>query len=366
MRSLFATFNYCLPKTSYYDIDIDIETLFQFNEEYTYVACKNFIEDHFTKGCKKGVFDIDFRNDYINLGKHTHTASLYLLGILFKPLFFERIVKDLNERRINIGNWYTENDFLYTWYLTCLYHDVASCVEDFDGEDVICDDSIFNKENPYLKGENDIAQQKTRFSESTIKKYYQYRKKSNKQEHGIYGGYLLYDRLVNNFLQQTRGHDWDKEPILCKNNLNWQKEHLNHFAYVADAIICHNIWTVLPNNETGVENYKKYHLEELIMDSQEKLLSIEEYPLHFMLCLFDSIEPVKRFSKLTAREVLENISIKLINVDEVKIGWNDRIKCEQDFWSWMKNISSMKDWMKVDISACKQEDNWCYLVIKFR
>jgi len=205
-----------------------------------------------------------------------------------------------------------------------------------------------------------------RFSKKLVKNYCHYRISSGKQDHGIYGGILLYDKLVKNFNSKTKGHDWKLQTDYVYEGLCWRREHLDHFAYVADAIICHNIWTVCSNDTESVKNYKKYHLDELIIDpssTPEKRLSIEESPLQFMLCLLDTIEPVKRFSRLSAYEVLENISIKVTGDKSIRIAWNEIIKKESSFWDWMKNISGLKDWMLVDISQCQQEDDWCFVTI---
>jgi hypothetical protein len=125
------------------------------------------------------------------------------------------------------------------------------------------------------------------------------------------------------------------------------------------------MWTVNESDEAGVAKYHDLGLDKLIISKEEDKLSIDDYPLNFMLCLLDSIEPVKRFKKLSAREVLENVSIEAEN-GEITIAWTDKMKKQADFWDWMKNISTMKDWMQVDVSSCEREGEWCYVTVTIR
>ena len=112
MESLLKLFKDRLPNQSYYNIDIDVDNLFLVNSNYSNRNCREFIEKHFTFGHKEGVFDVEFKSEYEESGKHTHTTSLYLLGLLFQPLFYTRIKNDLNKRGINHNNWYDENDLV--------------------------------------------------------------------------------------------------------------------------------------------------------------------------------------------------------------------------------------------------------------
>ena len=65
---------------SYYNIDINADLLFDATKGKT--KCRDFIKEHFTKGCKDEVFFFprDYKQRYYATGKHTHTVALYLLG----------------------------------------------------------------------------------------------------------------------------------------------------------------------------------------------------------------------------------------------------------------------------------------------
>lgn len=365
MKSLYELFGTQIPKWSYYSVEIIPANLFSISGDEAHANCEKFISDHFLFGSKESVLDTPFRAKYKDRGKHEHTVSLYLIGLLFQGLFLPMIKEDLKAIGINDADWYRDRDFMYTWYLSCLYHDAASCVEKI--EDQIfpcCNYCIVRGAMPYT-GRTIFNRKRSRYSMETIKKYCHYRICGGARDHGIHGGTLLYKKLTQNFRQKTRYHSWSDEPVCTIGELEWRREHLDHFRYIADAIICHNMWTVQETDTKGVENYKKYHLDELIVHSDADKLSIKEYPLQFMLCLLDTIEPVKRFEQLTARGVLENISIEPSG-SRIRIAWTEKIKQQPEFWKWMENISNMKNWMQVDVSPCRQEGEWCYVTIDIR
>lgn len=125
------------------------------------------------------------------------------------------------------------------------------------------------------------------------------------------------------------------------------------------AIICHNIWLGGPREEG---TYKAYGLTPLLWEMHpENKLSIREYPLQFMLCLLDTIEPTKRFTGMRAYDILNKISIKEECEDSkgFDIVWNESLKTDDgnkgnSFKQWYKGIENMQEWMNI---TCKQEEN---------
>ena len=356
----------------YYGIEINNLNLWE-NKN-----CKHFIDDCFIQGQKHRLLDFDFKQEYLDKGKHLHTVSLYLLGIAFIennsliPNSLERQLKTFLPQynkwynvkvKDNDKNYDSENyDFLYTWYLTALYHDVASCIE-----------NIRIPENPterqknleYYLGELDVIYSPygefphrklnipQRFSENLIKNYFYYRANHGSCEHGILAGYLFFDRFVKNFLGYCQNIKVKKEGFIkVEGDLKWHIEQLSHAAYVADAIICHNIWM---GGEMDTELYQAYGLSPLLyMKHSENKLSIKKYPLQFMLCLLDTIEPVKRFAKKsndeiyypTPRDVLKDVKLEFQN-DGLKVKWEESIKKQPDFQYWQGALKGVKNWMEV-------------------
>ena len=354
MDDLFE--RYSRIEKSYYRIPVSANTLFVgCDANYN---CRSFISEHFEKGNKKGVFHIfrEFTHDYETKGKHLHTVSLYLLGLSLEDTFSRPLKRKLSELIENMA-WY---DFKYSWYLTCLYHDVTSCIETNSEYSVLCDavegSSLFTH-TPIKKDA-----QLLRFPKRVITDYLEYRKNDGKNDHGIIAGAQLFDRLSQSFKEKTAGHDWAKSPEYNLHHLHWRREHLDHFAYIADAVCCHNIWLATPETE---EEYHNANLDELIVHNDCDKLCIDTYPLQFMLCLLDTIEPVKRFHRLSAEAVLKNICIEAAT-GAIKITWNQIIKTQPEFYVWLSGIRTLCDWMNVRISPCQCNGDLCSITITIR
>ena len=343
MKSLYEF--YSNNNKSYYSIPIPVDKLFKSNDFKE--GCKTFIFDHFKYGKKQQAMQLAFEDEYNMNGKHVHTVSLFLLGLSFKDMFSDKLKRKLSHLIPHVNSWY---DYAYSWFLTCLYHDVASCIEknskynEKDFETLIDDIENYYEHKPIKKNIK-----LNRFDLSTIKNYYHYKKECrNSMDHGIYAGFLLFNKLKENFLNKTKGYNIEKEKV-CIDGLLWRIEHLDHFAYISDAIVCHNIW--MSYTETDKERYKQNGLEELIIDSKSKKLSFNRFPLQFMLCLLDSIEPTKKLSQTEPYKLLENIFIER-NGNKIVIEWNDCIKEDLGFFDWMKSIKELPKWMDVSVDGC--------------
>lgn len=347
--------HYSSLKESYYKISIDTDNLFSSNE--TRLNCCDFINKHFIKGNKKKVFAIpqNYMNTYLENGKHQHTVSLYLFGLLLKKKFNVLLRKNM-QKLFDVKSWY---EFEYTWYLTCLYHDVTSVIERIDDvrhnyrKDQVRNSQLFDFDEKIL-----------RFSKETYFNYLKYRYNNNRIEHGLIAGTELFDRLYESFVQKTAGHDWTKSKIHKKENLIWRKEHLPHFAYISDAICCHNIWLVNCMDKEKVKEYRNNGLDELIVNSDADKLNLADYPLQYLLCLLDTIEPIKRFKNLSADTVLKNIYFDIMK-EKITIAWNPIIKKQPQFFDWLKSISTLSDWMNIKVSECVHKGDMCQIDIFF-
>ena len=94
----------------------------------------------------------------------------------------------------------------------------------------------------------------------------------------------------------------------------------------------HNIW--LPLDEKAKKDYHYFDLSELCGNAK---ISFRESPLLFLLCLVDSIDPVKIFDGLSEEIVLKSINLAFdgniilinyrknsgINFDDLKFKVND-------------------------------------------
>lgn len=354
---------------SYYGIVVHPDRLFTDNQ--TQFHCREFIDKHFSLGSKHAVLQIPYLEAYKDNGKHVHTVSLYLTGFSLKAVFTAQLKKKLGEFIPDICSWY---DFWYTWFLTCMYHDTASCIEEKPDIELpnILDE--FLRVRSITNIPEECKKVPLRFSKDIVAGYYLYRKKSKNLEHGITAGYFLFDKLVKNFKDKTQNAEWNNgvwyEP---KTGLQWRCTHLDHYAYIADAIICHNIWLCTDKKDRA--KYAEHGLDELIVYSEDDKLSFADYPLQFILCLLDTIEPTKRFyepdvepgtddNALQPKDILDNISLIAINENTLRLEWTDVIKKHPKFYQWLNSIRSLQEWMRVEISQCKPGENGCGLDIR--
>lgn len=336
----------------YYDININDYSLRLFTNK----SCYKFIREYFHKGDKQKVFELSFTDKFQQEGKHIHTTILYFLGCYLKDMVEEALYKaaDFNDR----DEWF---DFRYTWFLSCLYHDTASVIE--TEEDLGIRDNRF-KELEYYLGKYNILynvydhiptntdSKLHTFPKDLVRNYFFYIASERKHiDHGILGGFILFDRLVKNYNSVWK----QKKKIDSKanyngfeyNNLQWRREHLDHFALIADSVIAHNIWFSKKENL-----YMEYGLNPIIVSDTNKI-SIKERPLLFFLSLLDTIEPTKRFEEKDPIEVMKSIEI-IYEKDkkEVVISALDE---GIDYNSYFERLENMKDWLKVEVGRNGKE-----------
>lgn len=323
--------------------------------------CQAFITNEFLCGGKEDAFDISFFKEYLKKGKHEHTVSLYFLGCCFQEIVDNSLKEHLNLYIPNAEQWY---DFRYTWYLTCLYHDTASSVEKENWRPGCPSDLDF-----YLGNENveynvfehdwgDFQEKPYTYGEKLVKNYFKYRvEHCHSIDHGIIAGFVLYDRLVKNYNKAWTNHLVEVRDLASSkenfeyNGLIWRKEHISHFAIVADAIIAHNIWLSGTKAE-AIKLYKHYGLNPLVSTHKNNnKLTLKDNPLVFFLDLFDTIEPVKFFSKhsMTSQTALESVEFwKQENQLTIDMLQNSSILS-----AWHKTVKSTKDWLDIGVSLQK-------------
>lgn len=208
----------------------------------------------------------------------------------------------------DFDTWYFEKKFMYTWFMSCFFHDATSYIEISDRTS--CQIEI--EELKRLCLNNQIYQEVPhRYENHPICNYFAYQKAfAGEQDHGIIGGCHLFAGSLKNYedhFENHRVHD---------DSLHWCESHRPHYAYVADAIITHNMWTVDKQSDPDTaKKYEDHGLDELIVVGNEKKLSLKDHPLCFMLCLLDTIELTKRLVCLQPKEIAENLFLeKLIPV----------------------------------------------------
>ena len=350
-------------------------SLKDFVKKPTNKEAEKFIKNFFDYGSKIRVFDLGFSKKLHKTGKHIHTVSLYLLGFQLKEIFEKKI----KEHIVAITNKNFEFEFEYTWFLTCLYHDTASVIE----KNSNIAECFYGSENEYLdyylrKVDPDFSfdlyrhnwsvpdQAHYTYTKELVENYFYYRHEHhNSNDHGIIGGFIYFDKLLKNY-----NSNWEKVKdegrqyelfYTFKDGrcLRWQIEHLDHFAYIANSIIAHNIFHVtLNSNFNTIKMYDQYNLNEINSTIMDCRLKFENDPLTFFLGIMDTIEPIKSFTYNVSRPnfytylkilkkytaYVENNKI-VIMVDKSLFGETNTCKrC------WENKILSLQEWLSVIVN----------------
>lgn len=338
-------------KWKYYDdapqIDVD-----NFNKNGAYV----FIKGTYKVGYKNKIFDIGFQRQFKDQGKHQHTVALYFLGCYLSEMLSD-ILKNHIAQYIEKTDWY---DFRYTWFLTCLYHDTAAVIEK---PKYICKsldyylDKHSIKYNIYKHTWKNACNKPYTYLEKLVKNYFIYMAEYRYAlDHGIIAGYLLYDRLRKNYNDtwercKKQQYSYGRYEEFDYENLSWKIEHIDHFAYVANAIISHNIWHSEATEESK-RIYKQYGLDPLIYGVSTRM-SIKKDPLVFFLGLLDTIEPIKFFiSESDAVTIWKAIEIDYdINNRKIIIKTNGSLLKNDE---WFQKIRGITAWLNVGVCEYKR------------
>lgn len=297
----------------------------------------SFIKTYFEMG-KKGIFvktisDITNFNIVDNLNdRDLHTVSVFILGIAIAE---------------KLGSRIKGND-LFIWFLMCLYHDKGYA---FELNENNIDTNLPDNLNDFISSFRQHYLDDFFTNDDDFRKlcenYYKYRIREDKIiDHGIAGGLLLYYVLVDNYynLQNSIQTKSDDFPISGR---NFSKKYFNDYKHAAKGIMRHNMWYA--SNENVIEKYREYHLDKLISGENNKI-SFGEDRLLFLLCLSDTIEPLKKTLGENSSNVLSEISL------EVRKGVL-KLKFTKDFanrHNYIQPIMQLQDWMNV---KCSLEDN---------
>ena len=150
------------------------------------------------------------------------------------------------------------------------------------------------------------------FNEADIARYFAYRlidfdgsRKHCHIDHGIIGGYLLFDRIIKEYIKAIESSDeWEinKEKLIAY-RIEEMRGHgfkmsrfsldlIAKYLTVADAIMVHNIWV---SDKATEEYYREFNLDTFLEYHYPKI-SFDNNPLLFILAICDVIEPYKRLS----------------------------------------------------------------------
>ncbi len=259
------------------------------NAEFNY-----FIRAYFRHGGKAKALEIK-GIDINNLRFPDHICSVFFLGLLLYKKTSLHLKYEMG--RSKIGYEY----FPLTWFLISLFHDQAYQIEqdsDKRPEEQLQLKNLISEHNvEHLLFEQEFTEGRKDLLDSR-KKYFSYRTFGRKIDHGLFGGLILFDKLVK--IRRDRVHDnTDK-------SLDWNEQLELIYQKAADAVSVHNIWT--PQSDGDKEIYNKFKLDELVMF---KAVLFEEHPLLYILGIVDTLEPLKAYNCVhDYKYVLENLLVQ--------------------------------------------------------
>lgn len=249
--------------------------------------------------------------------------------------------------------------FLYNRYFSNSFHQMFITSKNntkknqLSPEDYDRINNDFDIKIEYIKNSGGYEKEQTlknsNFYKSTIEKYYVYRKNEmGVFDHGILGGYMLFDNLVKNYVNKMANKPNKTEFIA--DNMSYLIEQISLFAYMADCIASHNIF--FPNQSyEGI--YSEYGLNELI--KYHKPVKFDSNPLLFLLYLVDSIDPIKYFEQKTDLkydEILKSIYIDFPSCNTIELLISNLFGIKDEIIEkYIKRIEGLSDWLGIDTNA---------------
>ncbi|MBR3434893.1 MAG: hypothetical protein IKG88_03285 [Bacteroidales bacterium] len=290
--------------------------------------CKLFIKSYLQEAGKTKTPILGYLNE-ISVNRTIHILSCFLLGILVYngSRYIKKNIDKFMERIPTTRQASKQNQFLYIWMLVCLFHDFGYAVE--ENKKQITKQEILKliKQMPTkIKGVPRLYSKKLLYRYNTYK-YSRFKK----FDHGIVGGVILYHDLCE--LRKVKNRE--------KNDpLYWGKNLEKDYSVAAWAIACHNIF--YDNGKSAyTSSYKQFGLEKLIIldDKGKYKIKIDRHPIFYLLCLVDSIEPIKTFKEFDA---LKEIELGFEN-NQVIIQVNS--SCDSKLDEYFEKACGLNDWL---------------------
>ena len=260
------------------------------------------------------------------------------------------------------------NTFIYIWLTLCLYHDFGY----FIAESYLKIDDIKKIELKY--NIFDYSYCNSRYSKNLYCQYYKNKYESqnwskkkydlseNEEvgDHGILGGYVLFERLYSS---ETKKYSHRKEiDLQTKDETKLNVDRIPLYQDICFRIMEHNIW----KNNSSYEESNPFC--EIDVDHFSRINFIE--PLLYLLSLVDTIEMTKKFCKYSDESIDKNRSVfpktlgskvkievsdTYIDIDYSEIdNFIKKHKFLDSIDSWKSNVTGLKDWVCVDVQEDKQ------------
>lgn len=168
-------------------------------------------------------------------------------------------------------------------------------------------------------------------------------------DHGIAGGDSLYGGLIENYNREYRQNriSGTYERFLNTQGREFCCEQFKVFAYIANCVTAHNIF--MAEGDEAKKVYQHYGLECLWKENFKKI-SYEENPLLFVLCVADTLEPLKRFKGEEPSDILKKITLDYNFIENfITVKMEEDIKYSENGKKYIDNIKKMEEWCKIKV-----------------
>ncbi|MCQ2254433.1 MAG: hypothetical protein MJZ29_02970 [Bacteroidaceae bacterium] len=345
-----------------YKLFVPSKDLFKKNE------CRDFIRQYMkSAGTVSNLHEFTCvldKDDFegIDALRYQHIVFTYFLGLAIydKCTSIQKAINDKfcdSEEYKSALRYHQEARFPYLWFLICLFHDLGYQYEkktinsdkEYEEYEKLHSRLMLSEPPHQLSELKGVPEHYT--IDDLIKSYYIYRAKIGKKyDHGICGGLHLFYTLCS--IRRDKKKSVQQEP----DDILWNDELEKIFALASSIVLCHNIY--LPK-EQDYEKYSNYNLNKLVelskqvrSDMYKYPYKMEDYPVFFLFCLVDSIEPIKVVKDVN---LLHNIFWD-IQEDSITVSTNLTCGCKDRI---LQNASNLKDWL------CKTKTEDCSVTIKF-
>ena len=257
-----------------------------------------------------------------------HIIFTFLLGLFIykqsEP--FKSAIDKTTERLLtNAGH---PNDFPFFFFLICLFHDLGYSEENKQQNSRIRVDWVNNQKK--LAAFDGVPELYSKI----YRQYFLYRKiEHGKTDHGIYAGLKMYEDLRKIQKEQKKNHQ--DEDV-------WRDELVPLYNFASWVVLAHNMYFTKDTQLETCALYKKYSLDDLILETEggsikNYPIKLSEYPVLFLFCLVDLIEPMKRIEKI---ECCDEIDFE-IGEDKLRISSKLECVCIKKYF---KDIADAVDW----------------------
>ncbi len=335
----------------YYNIDDENSEKFTIDDISNPEKCYIFITKYIAYSQKDNVIFLK----YINLlledkedcrfrgYRLCHIVSTFFLGLaLFENEYIKKnICRELKKIKVFDTKDILEKEFIFVWFMICMFHDLGYVFERNLNSDEISLDNLNDEKQTLMSFLKEMKEKNgtPSYYNDILENYYKYREG---KDHGILGGlsYAKYVLEIRNKKSRDTSLDANEKE-------KWNKKLTKLYKYVGWCICCHNIWYVrfADSSCKAIMKYINNDLYPLILNNRKDKgkyidypIIFQNHPLFFFFCLIDTLEPIKICNSIfDVHHVLSEISFDMSK--------NEAIHISSQNQSYSRVLLGLNEWL---------------------